>query len=61
VLTARPAGESGAVALAAVAAEAYRPYVPRIGREPAPMTADYAQAVRSGLAWVFFAKRLARR
>ena len=39
-------------ALGAVAAEAYRAYVPRIGREPAPMTADYAQAVRSGLSWV---------
>jgi ribosomal protein S18 acetylase RimI-like enzyme len=52
VLTVRPARESDAAALAAVAAQAYRPYVPRIGREPAPMTADYAQAVRSGLTWV---------
>jgi ribosomal protein S18 acetylase RimI-like enzyme len=35
-----------------VAREAYRSYVPRIGREPAPMTADYARAVRDGLTWV---------
>ena len=52
MLTVRPARPSDAAALTAVAAEAYRPYVPRIGREPAPMTADYAQAVRSGLTWV---------
>lgn len=52
MLTVRPARQSDSAALTAVAAEAYRPYVPRIGREPAPMTADYAQAVRSGLTWV---------
>jgi ribosomal protein S18 acetylase RimI-like enzyme len=52
MLTVRRAGEAEVVVLAAVAAEAYRHYVPRIGREPAPMTADYAQAVRSGLTWV---------
>ena len=52
MLTVRLARESDIGALAAVAAEAYRRYVPRIGREPAPMTADYAQAVRSGLTWV---------
>ena len=48
----RRAGEGDAAALASVAAEAYRGYVPRIGREPAPMTANYAQAARSGLTWV---------
>jgi ribosomal protein S18 acetylase RimI-like enzyme len=52
VLTVRRAGEGDIGALSAVAAQAYRGYVPRIGREPAPMTADYAQAVRSGLTWV---------
>jgi ribosomal protein S18 acetylase RimI-like enzyme len=52
VLTVRPAREPDAAVLATVAAEAYRRYVPRIGREPAPMTADYAQAVRTGLTWV---------
>lgn len=38
-------------ALAAVAAAAYRHYVPRIGRPPAPMTADYAHAVRECEVW----------
>ena len=52
VLMVRPAAECDVGVLTAVAAEAYRRYVPRIGREPAPMTADYAQAVRSGLTWV---------
>jgi len=52
VLTVRRAGEADAAVLAAVTAEAYRHYVPRIGREPAPMTADYAHAARSGLTWV---------
>jgi hypothetical protein len=34
MLTVRRAGEAEVVVLAAVAAEAYRHYVPRIGREP---------------------------
>ena len=45
--------EAGDVAaLEVVASEAYRDYVPRIGRPPAPMTADYGETVRGGLAWV---------
>jgi GNAT superfamily N-acetyltransferase len=52
VLTVRPAGEPDTVALAAVADLAYRDYVPRIGRLPAPMTSDYANAIRTGLVWV---------
>jgi len=35
-----------------IAVAAYGQYVPLIGRPPAPMTADYAAAVRSGQAWV---------
>src|SRR5438067_12438045 len=31
---------------------AYAKYVVRIGREPAPMTADYAALVRDGKVWV---------
>jgi ribosomal protein S18 acetylase RimI-like enzyme len=31
---------------------AYARYVPRIGRRPAPMTADYAALVESGEVWV---------
>jgi len=38
-------------ALRAIAAAAYQKYVTRIGRDPAPMTADYAEAVRDGQAW----------
>ena len=52
MLIVRQAVEADTAVLGAIAAEAYRRYVPRIGREPAPMTADYARAVRSGLTWV---------
>jgi len=31
---------------------AYAHYVPRIGREPAPMTDDYARRIADGQAWV---------
>lgn len=47
----RRAGPGDADELRAIAAAAYQKYVPRIGRAPAPMTADYAQAVRDGQAW----------
>jgi GNAT superfamily N-acetyltransferase len=33
-------------------AAAYAPYLPRIGRPPAPVTADYDAAVDSGEVWV---------
>lgn len=32
--------------------DAYAHYVPRIGRNPAPMDTDYAPAVATGLVWV---------
>jgi len=51
VVTVRRAEASDVAALRVVASEAYRDYVPRIGRLPAPMTADYAEAVRAGMAW----------
>jgi ribosomal protein S18 acetylase RimI-like enzyme len=35
-----------------IAAAAYEPYVARIGRPPAPMTADYAAAVARGEVWL---------
>jgi hypothetical protein len=38
-------------ALRAIAAAAYQKYVPRIDWNPAPMTADYTQAVRNQQAW----------
>lgn len=31
---------------------AYAKYVPRLGREPAPMTDDYAARIAAGQAWV---------
>jgi ribosomal protein S18 acetylase RimI-like enzyme len=34
------------------AREAYAMYVERMGREPAPMVADFASAVHSGTVWV---------
>jgi GNAT superfamily N-acetyltransferase len=48
----RPAGPGDLPALQRIAAQAYAPYVSRIGREPAPMTADYATDVTSGAVWV---------
>jgi len=47
----RRAGPGDIEELRAIADAAYRKYVLRIGRHPAPMTADYAQAVRDGQAW----------
>ena len=47
----RRAGHGDVNALRAIAVAAYQKYVPRIGRTPAPMTADYAQAVRNRQAW----------
>jgi GNAT superfamily N-acetyltransferase len=48
----RPATEADVPALRAIAGAAYQRYVPRIGREPAPMTADYLAAARHGQAWI---------
>jgi ribosomal protein S18 acetylase RimI-like enzyme len=44
----RPARASDAVKLHAIARGAYAKYVERIGREPAPMSADYAAAIAAG-------------
>ncbi len=52
MVTVRLAAPAEAVTLHAIAREAYQRYVPRIGREPAPMSADYGAAVRDGQAWV---------
>jgi GNAT superfamily N-acetyltransferase len=51
-VTVRPAGDDDVDVLRRIATAAYQHYVARIGRPPAPMTADYDQAVRSGQAWV---------
>ena len=51
-MTVRRAGHGDVDTLRRIAAAAYQPYVVRIGRAPAPMTADYAQAVRDRQVWV---------
>jgi GNAT superfamily N-acetyltransferase len=52
VLTIRLADHCDVDTLRRIAAAAYQPYVARIGRAPAPMTTDYAQAVHNRQAWV---------
>src|ERR1700727_214117 len=47
----RPADPGDRAALQAIAIAAYEKYLPRIGRPPAPMTADYLQAVRDRQVW----------
>ena len=51
-VTVRPARPEDAVAMERLAKAAYEPYVQRIGRQPAPMTADYPRVVAEGRAWV---------
>ena len=41
-----------AATLRALVREAYAHYVPRMGREPAPMTDDYAARIAAGEAWI---------
>lgn len=48
----RRAGVDDVSALIELASAAYRMYVPRMGRRPAPMTADYAELVDSAEVWV---------
>ena len=50
--TIRPAGSTDVEAVRAIVRDAYALYVPRIGREPAPVTADYAELVARGEVWV---------
>jgi GNAT superfamily N-acetyltransferase len=52
VLTVRTATAADVPALQEIATSAYAPYVERIGRPPAPVTADYAAAVERGEVWV---------
>ncbi|MGQ0677162.1 MAG: GNAT family N-acetyltransferase [Rhodospirillales bacterium] len=48
----RKAGASDEAAVLALIRRAYAKYVPRIGREPAPMTGDYGAAIEAGRCWV---------
>ncbi len=52
-MTIRPATPADVPAIARIVDAAYAPYVPRIGRKPAPMLDDHAARVRDGQAWVF--------
>jgi ribosomal protein S18 acetylase RimI-like enzyme len=51
-MTLRRAVEGDVAALTQIAEEAYAVYLPRIGRPPAPMVADYATVVREAETWV---------
>lgn len=48
----RPARPDEAEALRDLVRAAYAHYVPRLGREPMPMTDDYAARIAAGQAWV---------
>jgi ribosomal protein S18 acetylase RimI-like enzyme len=47
-----PAAARDTLAVTACVRDAYARYVERIGREPAPMTADYAALIDAGEVWV---------
>ena len=51
VVTVRLADDADVARIRMIVMAAYEHYVPRIGRAPAPMSADYAHAVRSRQAW----------
>ena len=44
----RPATAADLGVVEAIVRAAYRPYVPRIGREPGPMGDDYGALIRDG-------------
>lgn len=48
----RPAVQADVAGMRQLARQAYEVYVKRVGREPAPMTADYEGIVGTGRAWV---------
>ena len=52
MLAIRRAKISDAADLASIAVEAYEPYIDRIGRPPAPMTADYEALIQDAEVWV---------
>ena len=47
-----PAGQDDYAAVEALVRDAYEPYIPRIGRPPAPMLVDYAAVIAEGRAVV---------
>jgi len=55
-MTIRPATPADVAAITRIVDVAYAPYVPRMGRKPAPMLDDHAARVRRGEAWVLEAE-----
>ena len=51
-MTIRPATPADRAAITAIARAAYAQYIPAIGREPAPMLADFASLIAADHAWV---------
>ena len=51
-ITVRPATMADVEAVTAITAAAYRKYIPRMGRQPRPMTDDYSQIFASQPVWV---------
>lgn len=47
-VTPQPAEADDAAAVRVLVRTAYAPHVPRVGREPAPMNADYVRAIADG-------------
>lgn len=54
-MTIRPATHADLPAIERIVAEAYSPYIARMGRKPGPMLDDYAARVRDREAFVFTA------
>ncbi|HTJ89861.1 MAG TPA: GNAT family N-acetyltransferase [Acidocella sp.] len=48
----RPAVAGDLAAVQTLVRAAYAPYIPRLGRAPAPMTDDYAAAIAKGLVYL---------
>lgn len=48
----RPAFEADAEAVRSLVQESYAPYLTRMPRPPAPMSADYADVLRTSRSWV---------
>jgi ribosomal protein S18 acetylase RimI-like enzyme len=48
----RPATDADVPAIGQIVEQAYRRYIPRIGKPPAPMLYDYAEQVSAGVVWV---------
>jgi ribosomal protein S18 acetylase RimI-like enzyme len=51
-VTIRPARPEDAADAARITRDAYRRYIERIGREPAPMTADHEALIAAGEVWL---------